>query len=88
LGTCFPAAAARSATFGITTGKGGRRQILTAEELSRLAAVMTVRPSIFEIWAFGTGRKSAAEAARAVAGVRERAGAVAARAREAFRDAA
>ena len=58
------------------------------EELSRLAAVMTVRPSIFEIWAFAVGRKSAAEAASGVAGVRERAGAIAARAREAFGDAA
>ena len=57
-------------------------------ELSRLAAVMTVRPSIFEIWAFCTGRKSAAEAARGVAGARERAGTIAARAREAFGDAA
>jgi hypothetical protein len=61
---------------------------LQPEELSRLAAVMTVRPSIFEIRAFCTGRKSAAEAARGVAGVRELAGTTAARAVEAFRDAA
>ena len=57
-------------------------------ELSRLAAVMTVRPSIFEIWAFGAGRKSAAEAAHGVARARELAGSIAARAVEAFRDAA
>jgi len=57
-------------------------------ELSRLAAVMTVRPSIFEIWAFGAGRKSAAEAAQGVAEARELAGSIAARAVEAFRDAA
>jgi hypothetical protein len=61
--------------------------LLAAAE-GRVAAVMTVRPSIFEIWAFGTGRKSAAEAARGVAGVRERVGAIVARAREAFGDAA
>jgi hypothetical protein len=50
-------------------------------ELARLAAVMRVRPSIFEVWAFCTGRKSATDAARAGAEVRQLADAIAARAR-------
>ena len=49
---------------------------------------MRVRPSIFEVWAFCTGRKSASDAARAVAEVRQLAGEIAARAQDAFRDAA
>ena len=58
------------------------------QELARLAAVMRVRPSIFEVWAFCTGRKSATDAARGVAEVRRLAGEIAARAQDAFRDAA
>src|SRR5271165_119551 len=58
------------------------------EELARLASVLRVRPSIFEVWAFCAGRKSAADAARALAGVRQLAGAIAARARESFRETA
>jgi Ser/Thr protein kinase RdoA (MazF antagonist) len=54
------------------------------EELSRLAAVMRVRPSVLEVWAFCVGRKSAAEAARGLAEIRELADAVAARARTEF----
>jgi hypothetical protein len=54
------------------------------EELSRLAQVMRVRPSVFEVWAFGVGRKSVTDAARAVAEVRELSDAIAARARAEF----
>jgi Ser/Thr protein kinase RdoA (MazF antagonist) len=54
------------------------------EELARLAAVMRVRPSVFEVWAFCTGRKSAADAARGIAEVRELADAIAARALQEF----
>lgn len=65
-----------------------RYATLEPEELSRLAAVMRVRPSVLDIWAFCAGRKSLADAARGVAGVGELADAIAARAREAFTDAA
>jgi len=47
---------------------------------------MAVRPSVFEVWAFCTGRKSATDAAGAAAEVRQLTGAIAARAREAFRE--
>jgi Ser/Thr protein kinase RdoA (MazF antagonist) len=57
------------------------------EELARLPRVIRVRPAIFDIWAFGHGRKTLAEARRAMAGTRELADAVAARAQQAFRDA-
>jgi len=57
------------------------------QELSRLAAVMRVRPSIFEVWRFCTGRKSAADAARAVAEIAAHADAIAARAVQEFGEA-
>jgi hypothetical protein len=54
-------------------------------ELDRLAEVMCVRPSIFEIWAFCTGRKTAAGAARGIAEIRQLSDTIATRAREEFR---
>lgn len=45
---------------------------------------MRVRPSVFEVWAFAAGRKTVTDAARAVAGIRAQADALAARATEAF----
>jgi Ser/Thr protein kinase RdoA (MazF antagonist) len=54
------------------------------EELARLAAVLRVRPSVFEVWAFATGRKTVTDAARGVTGIRAQADALAGRAAEAF----
>jgi len=54
-------------------------------ELDRLAAVMRVRPSVLEMWAFCTGRKSAAGAARGIAEIRQLSDAIATRARQEFR---
>jgi thiamine kinase-like enzyme len=53
-------------------------------ELARLASVMRVRPSVFEVWAFATGRKTVTGAARGVAAIRAQADAIAARATRAF----
>ena len=53
-------------------------------ELALLAAVMPVRPSAFEVWAFAADRKTVTDAARAVAGIRAQADALAARATDAF----
>jgi Ser/Thr protein kinase RdoA (MazF antagonist) len=55
------------------------------EEMARLASVMRVRPSVLQVWAFCTGRKSAPDAAQSIADVRAQAAAIAARAHEAFR---
>ena len=49
---------------------------------------MRVRPSIFEVWAFCTGRKSAADAAGKVAELRQLTGEIANRAQAAFEAAA
>ncbi|HEY1688409.1 MAG TPA: aminoglycoside phosphotransferase family protein [Solirubrobacteraceae bacterium] len=54
------------------------------DELKRLGALIEVRPLIFDAWAFATGRKPLAEAARGVNGARRLAASIAARAREAF----
>jgi hypothetical protein len=47
-------------------------------ELALLAAVMRVRPSVFEVWAFAADRKTVIDAARAVAGIRAQADTLAA----------
>jgi hypothetical protein len=45
---------------------------------------MRVRPSVFEVWAFATGRKTVTDAAASVTGIRARADAIAAQAVAAF----
>jgi Ser/Thr protein kinase RdoA (MazF antagonist) len=54
------------------------------EELARLARIMRVRPSVLEVWAFCTGRKPVADAARSVAEIRVLCDAIAARAADEF----
>lgn len=55
------------------------------EELSRLAAIMSVRPAVLEVWAFCVGRKSVTDVLAGVTGLRDLAGTIAARAVDAFR---
>jgi Ser/Thr protein kinase RdoA (MazF antagonist) len=64
----------------------GYRRHLTPEpeELARLEALIAARPVVFEAWGFAMGRKPLAEAAAGLPAIRERAGAIAARARAAF----
>jgi Ser/Thr protein kinase RdoA (MazF antagonist) len=64
----------------------GYRRHLTPEpeELARLEALIAARPILFEAWAFAMGRKPLAEAAGGLPAIRERAAAIAARARAAF----
>jgi Ser/Thr protein kinase RdoA (MazF antagonist) len=64
---------------------GYRRRVRPEpEELARLDTLVAARPIVFEAWAFATGRKPLAEAARGLPAIRERAAAIAARARAAF----
>ncbi len=64
---------------------GYRRQVTPEpEELARLDTLVAARPMLFEAWGFATGRAPLADAARGVTAVRERAAAIAARARAAF----
>ncbi len=64
----------------------GYRRHLTPEpeELARLEALVVARPVVFEAWGFAMGRKPLAEAAGGLPAIRERAAAIAARARAAF----
>jgi Ser/Thr protein kinase RdoA (MazF antagonist) len=64
----------------------GYRRHLTPEpeELERLEALIVARPVVFEAWGFAMGRKPLAEAAAGLPAIRERAVAIAARARAAF----
>ena len=64
---------------------GYRRRVRPEpEELGRLDTLVAARPIVFEAWAFSTGRKPLAEAARGLSSIREHAAAIAARARAAF----
>jgi Ser/Thr protein kinase RdoA (MazF antagonist) len=64
----------------------GYRRHLTPEpeELARLETLIAARPIVFEAWGFATGRKPLSEAAGGLTAIRERAAAIAARARAAF----
>ena len=64
----------------------GYRRHLTpeADELARLEALVAARPVVFEAWGFATERKPLAEAAGGLTAIRERAAAIAARARAGF----
>jgi Ser/Thr protein kinase RdoA (MazF antagonist) len=64
----------------------GYRRHLTPEpdELARLEALVAARPVVFEAWGFATGRRPLAEAAAGLPAIRERAGAIAARAHAGF----
>jgi Ser/Thr protein kinase RdoA (MazF antagonist) len=64
----------------------GYRRLLTprAEELDRLEALVRARPTIFDVWAFCSGRKTLAQASRSIAATREAAAAIADRACTAF----
>jgi Ser/Thr protein kinase RdoA (MazF antagonist) len=67
------------------TVDGYRRHLtLEPDELARLEALVATRPIVFEAWGFATGRKPLAEAAGGLPAIRERAAAIAARARAAF----
>jgi Ser/Thr protein kinase RdoA (MazF antagonist) len=64
----------------------GYRRYVSPEpaELDRLQAPVRVRPVVFDVWAFCTGRKTLTEAARSVAATREVAATIADRACTAF----
>ena len=67
------------------TVDGYRRHVAPEpEELDRLDALVAARPVVFDAWAFATGRRPLAEAARSIPRVRETAAAIAARVRAAF----
>jgi Ser/Thr protein kinase RdoA (MazF antagonist) len=67
------------------TVDGYRRHVTPdPEELARLEALVATRPVVFEAWGFATGRKPLAEVAGGLPAIRERAAAIAARARAAF----
>jgi len=64
---------------------GYRRRVTPEpEELARLDTLVGVRPIVFEAWGYGTGRQPLGEAVAGIADARERATAIAARARAAF----
>jgi Ser/Thr protein kinase RdoA (MazF antagonist) len=66
---------------------GYRRRVAPEpEELERLDTLVSVRPTVFDAWAFCTGRKTLEQATAGIAASRETAAAVAARARAAFAD--
>lgn len=64
---------------------GYRRRVQPEpEELARLDTLVASRPIVFEAWAFATGRRPLADAARDIPRLRERGAAIAGRARTAF----
>jgi len=64
---------------------GYRRHVIPEpDELERLEALIRVRPTVFNTWAFCTGRKTLAEAAASITANCDAAAAIADRARSAF----
>ena len=64
---------------------GYRKQLRPdPEELARLASVIRVRPTVFDVWAFCVGRKELADVVARAAATAELADAIAARAIDAF----
>jgi Ser/Thr protein kinase RdoA (MazF antagonist) len=67
------------------TVAGYRRHVAPEpEELERLEALIRVRPTVFDAWAFCTGRKTLEQVTAGIAASRETAAAIAVRARAAF----
>lgn len=85
IGFLLWAAGARSPrVLELVISRYRRRAALEAEELSRLAGAIRGRPVMLECWAFGTGRRSLAEAVQRVAEITEKSEQIAALARAAF----
>jgi hypothetical protein len=70
--------------IGFIERRGEPRLTPEPAELDRLEAVIRVRPAVFDIWGFCTGRKALAEAVASIARNRETAAAIAGRALAAF----
>jgi hypothetical protein len=62
----------------------GRHVAPEPEELGRLEALIRVRPTVFDAWAFSTGRKTLEQVTADIAASHETAAAIAGRARAAF----